>query len=83
VAVADIVCSAWIPASKCFVSGGVLLHVGAKQLGVVFSGRFRSAFWFFSSFFWRFEKVFQVMGEIDLDQDRRVNETRCPEIAWN
>jgi len=32
--------------------------------------------------FWRFKKVLQVMNEIDLDQDRRVNETRRPEIAW-
>jgi hypothetical protein len=55
---------------------------GAKPLGVVISGRFRSAFLVFFVIFWRFEKVLQVMNDIDLDQDRRVNETRCPEIAW-
>ena len=55
---------------------------GAKQLGVVISGRFRSAFLVFFVIFRRFENVLQVMGYIDLDQDRRVNETRSPEIVW-
>jgi len=55
---------------------------GAKQLGVVISGRFRSAFLGFFVIFRRFENVLQVMGCIDLDQDRRVNETRSPEIVW-
>jgi len=55
---------------------------GAKQRGVVISGRFRSAFLVFFVIFRRFENVLQVMGYIDLDQDRRVNETRSPEIAW-
>ncbi len=55
---------------------------GAKQRGVVISGRFRSAFLVFFVIFRRFENVLQVMGYIDLDQDRRVNETRSPEIVW-
>ena len=55
---------------------------GAKQLGVVISGRFRSAFLVFFVIFRLFENVLQVMGCIDLDQDRRVNETRSPEIVW-
>ena len=58
------------------------LTAGSEQLGVVFSGQIRSASLVFFDIFWRFEKVLQVVGEIDLDQDRRVNETRCPEIAW-
>jgi hypothetical protein len=57
-------------------------HVGCKT---AWCGLFRPisvrVFGFFV-IFWRFENVFQVMGEIDLDQDRRVNETRCPKIAW-
>ena len=47
---------------------------------MVFSGRFRSAFLVFFVIFGRFENVLQVMGETNLDQDRRVNETRCPGI---
>ena len=42
---------------------------GAKQLGVVISGRFRSAFLVFFVIFRRFESVLQVMGYIELDQD--------------
>jgi hypothetical protein len=37
---------------------------------------------FFVVFFSRFGLLLQVTGEIDLDPDRRVNETNCPEIAW-
>jgi len=67
--------------SSCRIRG-LSVTSGAKQLGVVFSGRFRSAFLVFFVILWRFENVLQVVGEIDLDQDRLVNETRCPEIAW-
>jgi len=38
-------------------------------------------FGFFRHFF-SFGKLSQVMGEIDLDQDRQNNKTSCPEIAW-
>jgi hypothetical protein len=34
-----------------------------------FQADFGPRFWFFSFFFWRFEKILQVMGDIDLDQD--------------
>jgi len=48
----------------------------SRRLKIAFGGLFRSisvrVFWFFSSFLFVM-KVLQVMGEIDLDQDRRVN----------
>jgi len=55
---------------------------GSKQLEWSFQVDFGAVFGFFVIFL-RFGKLLQVMGEIDLAQDRRVNKTSCPEIAWN
>ena len=59
------------------------MHVGLKT---AWSGLFRPVsvrvLVFFVDFSLRFGKLFQVTGDIESDQDRRVNETSCPENAW-
>ena len=74
--------------NRCPLSGTPRLKVRTSVLHVelktAWSGLFRPisvrVFGSFSSTIW---KILQVMGEIDSDQDRRVNETSCPEHACN